>query len=130
MYFVLGRASFASLTSAEAETFLGRGSTWFGQGTVHFGQVADLFRRLAHREDACKSFLIMLMCALNKDTFELTRHHCKSSEGLQRFKSQPWYQFDPVVQFGAEPVVLADAEVAQPPTILARLTVSLRVVCR
>ena len=96
--YILGLASLALLTSTEAEAVLRRDSASFGAFTVNFGQVADLLQKPVDREDSCKSFLIMLMCALIKDTFELTRHHCKSTGRLQLLTSQPWHQFARLVR--------------------------------
>ena len=91
--YVLGLASLALLTAPEAQAVLRRDSARFGGYEVQFAQVADLFSNTEHRDDACKSLLIMHMCSLIKDSFELCRHHCKAAGCLPQMRVEPWYQF-------------------------------------
>ena len=89
--YVLGLASLALLTAPEAEPVLRRDSARMGPYGVDFAQISDLFRQPEHKEDACRSFLLMHMCSLIKDSFELTRHHCKLAGRLDEMRVQPWY---------------------------------------
>jgi len=91
--YVLGLASISLLTHPQAPAILQAESAGFGQYRVDFRQIATLFSTPAHREDAIKSLLIMHMCALIKDSFELTRHHCKVAGRLKELQAEPWYNF-------------------------------------
>jgi hypothetical protein len=91
--YVLGLASLALLTAPEAIPILQRESARFGGYDVQFGQVVALFSNTEHRDDACRSLLIMHMCSLIKDSFELCRHHCKIAGELSAMQGEPWYQF-------------------------------------
>jgi len=96
--YVLGLASLALLTSESAQIQLRADSAQFGGFTVQFLQVAELMLVPTHRDDAINSFLLMLMCSLIKDTFELTRHHAKRGGVLAALKTQHWYQFARLVR--------------------------------
>jgi hypothetical protein len=91
--YVLGLASLALLTAPEAGALLRRDAAHFGTYEVQFAQIADLFAHPAHREDACRSFLVMHMCSLVKDSFELCTHHARAANRLQEMKAEPWHQF-------------------------------------
>ena len=96
--YVLGLASLALLTSDAGQAQLRTDNAQFGGFTVQFGQVADLMAIPAHRDDAIKSFLIMLMCSLVKDTFELTRFHARQFEIFADLKLQNWYHYARLVR--------------------------------
>ena len=96
--YVLGLASIALLSADEVMPFLRTQSASFGQYSVTFDQVAEILAKPAAREESIKQFLIMLMCSMTKDTFELTRHHCKAAGRLQEMQAQPWYQFARLVR--------------------------------
>ena len=96
--YVLGLASLALLTAPEAQAVLRRDCASFGGYEVQFAQVADLFSNSEHRDDACKSLLIMHMCSLIKDSFELCRHHCKAAGVLPQMRVEPWFQFARLVR--------------------------------
>jgi hypothetical protein len=91
--YVLGMASLAVLTAPEAIPILQRDGARFGGYDVQFAQVALLIANTEHRDDACRSFMIMHMCSLVKDSFELCRHHCKLAGNLSVMQAEPWYQF-------------------------------------
>lgn len=91
--YVLGLASLALLTAPEAGAMLRRDSARFGGYEIQFAQVADLFSNPEHRDDACKSLLVMHMCSLIKDSFELCKHHCEIADSMQQMRAEPWYQF-------------------------------------
>src|SRR5688500_17281442 len=91
--YVLGLASISLLTRPEAQVLLQQDSAKFGGYEVRFGQIAALFSTSAHRDDAVKSFLVMHMCSLIKDTFELCRYHCKVAGRLKEMQTEPWYNF-------------------------------------
>ena len=96
--YVLGLAAITLLTSDAGRVQLKTDSAQFGIWTVQFEQVADLMAVPAHRDDAIKSFLIMLMCSLVKDTFELTRHHARRRGMLPDLRVQHWYHFARLVR--------------------------------
>ena len=91
--YVLGLASISLLTRPEAAAILQQESAKLGKYEVQFAQINTLFSTPEHRDDAIKSFLIMHLCALIKDTFELCRHHCKEAGRLQEMQAEPWYNF-------------------------------------
>lgn len=96
--YVLGLASIALLTAEGSQTQLRSDSAKFGTFSIEFAQVADLMRVPAHRDDAVKSFLIMLMCSLVKDTFELVKHHAKKHRIASTLKAQGWYHYARMVR--------------------------------
>jgi hypothetical protein len=96
--YVLGLASIALLTAESSQAQLRSDKAVFGGFAVEFAQIADLMRVAGHRDDAVKSFLIMLMCSLVKDTFELVKHHSKKRRIADALKAQGWYQYARLVR--------------------------------
>ena len=91
--YVLGLAAIGLLTAESCQAQLRSDQATFGGFAVQFSQVADLMRVPEHRDDAIKSFLIMLMCSLVKDTFELVKHHAETRGLANDLKAQVWYHF-------------------------------------
>ena len=96
--YVLGLAAIGLLTADSSQNQLRTDHATFGDFSVHFGQVADLMHVPQHRDDAVKSFLIMLMCSLVKDTFELVKHHAEGRGLSDDLKAQAWYHFARLVR--------------------------------
>jgi hypothetical protein len=98
--YALGLAALALLTADSSQAQLRTDSANFGPFTVHLAQVADLMQVPPHRDDAIKSFHIMLMCSLIKDTFELVKHHAETAGLANEMKSQHWYHLARLVRNG------------------------------
>lgn len=96
--YVLGLAAIGLLTAESSQAQLRSDQATFGGFTVQFSQVADLMRVPAHRDDAVKSFLMMLVCSLVKDTFELVKHHAETRGLARELKTQLWYHFARLVR--------------------------------
>jgi|GEM_PF-1010188 len=96
--YVLGLAAIGLLTADSSQSQLRSDHAAFGEFSVQFAQVADLMRVPVHRDDAIKSFSIMLMCSLVKDTFELVKHHAETKGLDDDLKGQAWYHFARLVR--------------------------------
>jgi hypothetical protein len=75
--YVLGMAALSMFAAPAALATLSGSQAAFGGFTVPLDQVRVLMSNQATRDESGKAFLLMLMCSLIKDSFELTQHHAK-----------------------------------------------------
>jgi hypothetical protein len=91
--YILGLAAIALFANEKSYPILEESSCGFGTYTLPFDQVADLLRIPKDREIAVKEFIKMLLRALIKESFELIKDYCDTSNQTPSFTGQSWYQF-------------------------------------
>ena len=91
--YILGLAALSLFATPEAYPLLDKNRASFGPYTVTFEQVAALLRNPADRDIAAKEFLLMLLRAVIKESFELLKDYCDETNQAGQFKSESWYQF-------------------------------------
>jgi hypothetical protein len=96
--YVLGLAALSMFSAPEALGTLKDSHATFGGFSVQFDQVRELLSNQSTRDESVKAFLVMLMCTLIKDSFELTRHHAKKAGLFSLLRSQSWYQFCRIIR--------------------------------
>jgi hypothetical protein len=91
--YILGLAALKMFSAPAALATLRDSNAAFGAIRVEFDQVRVLMSNPSTREESSKAFLVMLMCSLVKDSFELARHHAKRAVAFDTLRIQPWYHF-------------------------------------
>jgi hypothetical protein len=96
--YVQGMAALSMFAAPAALATLSGSQAAFGGFTVPLDQVRVLMSNQATRDESGKAFLVMLMCSLIKDSFELTQHHAKRAGILASMRSQPCYHFCRIIR--------------------------------
>ena len=96
--YVLGMAALSMFAAPAALATLTGCQAAFGGFTVPLDQVRVLMSSPATRDESGKAFLVMLMCSLIKDSFELTQHHAKKAGIAAAMRNQPWYHFCRIIR--------------------------------
>jgi hypothetical protein len=101
--YVLGLAALSMFATPEAIATLrnSRATMETAVGTafaVEFDQVWVSLSNPSTRDESTKAFLVMSMCTLIKDSYELTRHHAKKAGFFRSLQDQPWYHFCRIIR--------------------------------
>jgi hypothetical protein len=91
--YILGLAALSLFASKEIYPILEKYNCSFGSYSLKFDQVNNLLRNPSDRDIAAKEFMKMLLRALIKETFELIKNYCDSSNQISVLTAQLFYQF-------------------------------------
>jgi hypothetical protein len=96
--YILGLSALALFSSEKILPILEESHVKFGKYTIPFDQVATLLRDVDKRNAAEKEYILLLLRALIKETYEIIKARCNVTGKVKEFKSQKWYHFSRLIR--------------------------------
>jgi len=91
--YILGMAAISLFSNEKVYPILEKSEAKFGTYTIGFEQVKNLLINPTDRAIAVQEFLTSHIRAVIKESFELIKKYCDSTNQDSKFKAEPWYHF-------------------------------------
>ncbi len=94
----LGLAGVAALSRDDVVSLLEKDHAQFGELRADFSQLKNFLNNACDRDIALKEFLLSHFRALIKETFELIKTYCKTTNQFSTFENASIYNFSRIIR--------------------------------